>query len=546
MIVSCLAFHKAAVELPEIGVFEAFAEALKPLATPCFDEGEDEQAVEKAFLVVRILFFKFHQFIDIGILALAAEFQPAFLEFGEDEAEMAPFFGDDGGEVRDEAFFGRVALDERDAAGRGFLFAPGVVGEDVYQGDAGKIDPARVGGELKAEDVLLAGGGFHEAKLRRFAGNFAMGEDRFLDKKLAQRREHSAFRTLRLPEGKVDFCSNDYLGVARNGLIERAEEGRAAGGAPLAHGSAGSRLLAGNYALIEETERQLAVFHASPAGLIYNSGYDANVGVLSCVPQRGDVVLYDALCHASIRDGMRLSFAQAYSFAHNDCADLEKRLAGGAAGNQVFVVTESVFSMDGDCAPLEAMAALCLRYGAHLIVDEAHATGIIGAAGEGLVQALGLADACFARIHTFGKAVGCHGAIVLGSPLLRDYLINFSRSFIYTTALPPAGVRAISTAYALLPGLGAQREQLRQLIDRFRSAGIGYRRLDSLTPIQVVIVPGNEAVRGLAQRLQDDGLDVRPILYPTVPKGGERLRIVLHAFNTPGEVDRLCGLLAKK
>lgn len=370
---------------------------------------------------------------------------------------------------------------------------------------------------------------------------FVMRDESFLNKKLTERRENAAFRTLRLPEGKVDLCSNDYLGVTHDRLLEQHLS------ADLPHGSTGSRLLAGNYPLIEAVERQLAEFHAAAASLVYNSGYDANLGLLSCVPQRGDLVLYDALSHASIRDGMRLSFAQDLAFTHNDCDHLEKRLAAAqnTTSATIFVVTESVFSMDGDLAPLKDIAALCQRYKAHLIVDEAHATGIIGEKGEGLVQVLGLENECFARIHTFGKAVGCHGAVVLGSPLLRDYLINFSRSLIYTTALPPASARAIATAYTLLPELGAQRAQLQRLIDRWRAAAIDYERLDSLTAIQVVIVPGNDAVRALAGRLQAAGLDVRPILYPTVPKGRERLRIVLHAFNKEDEVDLLVGLLKK-
>ena len=363
-----------------------------------------------------------------------------------------------------------------------------------------------------------------------------MGDEDFLSRKLAERAAQDALRRLRLPEGKVDFCSNDYLGVVRNGLLGSSGTD--------AHGSGGSRLLAGNYALIEETERVIAAFHGAPAGLIYGSGYDANVGLLSCVLQRGDVVLYDALSHASIRDGMRLSFAQAYAFAHNDCGDLEQRLEK-VHGGSVFVVTESVFSMDGDVAPLKELTAICKRYGANLIVDEAHATGVIGAKGEGLVQELGLAEECFARVYTFGKAVGCHGAIVAGSTLLRDYLINFSRSFIYTTAPPPSAVRAMADAYALLPVLNKEREQLRGLIGQFRSAVIGYERLESRTPIQVVIVPGNTAVKALAARLQGAGLDVRPILYPTVPRDRERLRIVLHAFNTEEEVRRLTDLLKK-
>ncbi|HEY4337880.1 MAG TPA: 8-amino-7-oxononanoate synthase [Puia sp.] len=377
-----------------------------------------------------------------------------------------------------------------------------------------------------------------------------MRDEPFLNRKLAERRENAAFRELRLPEGKVDLCSNDYLGVVRNGLLESGEAvvpGFGTGGRDgvPAHGSGGSRLLAGNYALIEAVERQLAQFHAAPAALVYNSGYDANIGLLSCVPQRGDVVFYDALSHASIRDGMRLSFAQTFSFAHNDCGELERRLLGRSESGTCFVVTESVFSMDGDLAPLTKMAALCRQHGAQLIVDEAHATGVVGPAGEGLVQELGLEQECFARVHTFGKAVGCHGAAVLGSPMLRDFLINFSRSFIYTTALPPESAQAIAAAYTLLPKLGAQRARLRQLIDQWRAEEIGYQRLDSPTPIQVVIVPGNDAVRALAARLQVAGLDVRPILYPTVPKGSERLRIVLHAFNTTEEIRTLTGLLKK-
>lgn len=366
-------------------------------------------------------------------------------------------------------------------------------------------------------------------------GNGLQGE--FLIKKLEERRSQDALRRLRLPEGKVDFCSNDYLGVATNRVLENEMiHGDA-------HGSGGSRLLAGNYHLIEETETAIAKFHSAPAGLIYNSGYDANVGLLSCVAGRGDTILYDALSHASIRDGIRLSFAQAHGFAHNDLEELARRLAAADGNRTTFVVTESVFSMDGDLAPLEQMATMCARYNAQLIVDEAHATGVVGANGEGLVQQMGLQDRCFARVHTFGKAMGCHGAIILGSGQLRTYLVNFSRAFIYTTALPPASVRAIATAYRLVPQLYSERQRLQRLIERFRSASIGFLRLESGTAIQGVIVPGNTEVKALAARLQDAGLDVRPILYPTVARGRERLRIVLHSFNTEQEVDLLTGLL---
>jgi 8-amino-7-oxononanoate synthase len=408
--------------------------------------------------------------------------------------------------------------------------------------------------------------------------------DDFLDKKLNERNEQHAFRRLRLTEGWTDLCSNDYLGITTSGLIEavwnddlrdlvalgkgdgraktgdkqegsdrRAKTGdwqggsdRPATGHTLRHGSGGSRLLSGNYPLIEETEAFIAAFHEAEAGLIFNSGYDANLGLLSAVPQRGDTILYDQLCHASIRDGIRLSFAHSFSFAHNDVPALEQRLRGArgeeARGN-LFVVTESVFSMDGDQAPLAAIATACRRYNAQLIVDEAHATAVIGARGEGLVQALGLQKECFARVHTFGKAVGCHGAIVLGSHKLRDFLINFSRPLIYTTALPETSIMAIRIAYGLFPGMDKERDHLQSLIDRFQAAPLAWQKLISRTPIQVVIVPGNRAVRDLAAKLQTAGLDVRPILYPSVPRGSERLRIVLHSFNMLDEVGRLIAVL---
>ncbi|SEW53195.1 aminotransferase class I/II-fold pyridoxal phosphate-dependent enzyme [Chitinophaga arvensicola] len=370
-----------------------------------------------------------------------------------------------------------------------------------------------------------------------------MSKDRtsFLTRLLDERREQQSFRELRLPGDKVDFCSNDYLGLTRNAdvraYIHRLMEERHP-----AHGSTGSRLLAGNYEWIGSVEQDLANFHQAAAGLLYNSGYDANLGVFSCLGRKGDTIIYDQLIHASIRDGVRLSAAQAFSFFHNDITDLEKKLKH-ASGN-IFVAVESVYSMDGDLAPLAAIAAVCGQYGAHLIVDEAHATGVIGEAGEGLVQHLQLTAACFARIHTFGKAVGCHGAVVLGSGELRDYLINFSRSFIYTTSLPPAALAAIEAGYATFPYMQAERKKLAALIAQFRAGVATSALLPGTTPIQAVLTRGNEHTRNVAQRLQQEGLDVRPILHPTVPKGSERLRIVLHSFNTTAEVDHLIKVLS--
>ncbi len=364
-----------------------------------------------------------------------------------------------------------------------------------------------------------------------------MSED-FLEKRLREREQSNALRTLRLPDGGIDFCSNDYLGIVKNNLLDQPANNN------LPHGSTGSRLLSGNFELIEETEKFIAGFHEAEAALIFNSGYDANVGLLSSVPQKGDAIIYDQLSHASIRDGIRLSFANSFSFLHNDIADLEKKLSASANSRQnIFVVTESVFSMDGDIAPIKEIEQICKKYNALLIVDEAHATGIIGQEGEGLVQHLNIGY-CLARIHTFGKACGCHGAVVLGSTRLRKYLVNFARPFIYSTALSPACINAINRSYRVFPLLNNEREYLKNLIAIFHDSTLKYSMLKSVTPIQVVIVPGNSEVKKVANHLQKNNFDVRPILYPTVPKGKERLRIVFHAFNTNDQVKELIGLLS--
>jgi len=361
--------------------------------------------------------------------------------------------------------------------------------------------------------------------------------ENFLDKKLIDREQNNSLRHLSLTRDKIDFCSNDYLGIVKNKLIENSLP------RGLSHGSTGSRLLSGNYELIEEIEKLIAGFHEAEAGLIYNSGYDANTGLLSCVPQKNDLIIYDQLSHASLRDGVRLSFANGFSFLHNDLEDLEKKLRSANSGYQKFVVTESVFSMDGDFAPLKEISALCEKYNAALIVDEAHATGVIGSKGEGLVQQLDLQYKCFARIHTFGKACGVHGAIILGSEKLKKYLINFSRQFIYSTSLPAVAAEAIKISYERFPSMEKERNHIHKLVGIFQESKHTFKILKSETPIQVVIIPGNEEVKKIARICLEKKFDIRPILYPTVPEGQERLRIVLHAFNTIEEVKALVNIL---
>ncbi|MEO6915845.1 MAG: 8-amino-7-oxononanoate synthase [Chitinophagaceae bacterium] len=352
--------------------------------------------------------------------------------------------------------------------------------------------------------------------------------DSFLYQRLQKREVENALRALSVNPAGIDFSSNDYLGIVRNNLLNEENS------AHLKTGSTGSRLLTGNSALAEELEKYIADFHAAPAGLLFNSGYDANTGLLGSVAGREDTLIYDYLSHASIRDGIRLSNATSFSFHHNDLADLSKKLA--VAKGHVFVVIESVYSMDGDQPPLREIVELCKQSGAHLIVDEAHATGVVGDKGEGLVQKLSLEQDCFARIHTFGKACGAMGAVVLGSTLLRDFLVNFCRSFIYTTAMPEISLRHVLQSYRTFPSMKKEREALAELITIFHSLDLPFQISNSHTAVQAVIIEGNERVKMMASRLQENGLDIRPILYPSVQKGAERLRVVLHSFNQAEEL----------
>ncbi|MBS1689958.1 MAG: 8-amino-7-oxononanoate synthase, partial [Bacteroidetes bacterium] len=312
-------------------------------------------------------------------------------------------------------------------------------------------------------------------------------------------------------------------------------------------GSTGSRLLSGNTIEATELEKEIALFHKAEAALLFNSGYDANIGLLNCISNRHTTILYDELCHASIIDGIQLSQAsKCYKFQHNDLQDLEEKLSRTDREQPTIIIVESVYSMDGDIAPLKEMCNLTERYNAHLIVDEAHATGIFGTHGEGLVCSLSLQEKVFARVHTFGKALGCHGAAVVGSQLLIDYLINFARSFIYTTALPMHAIKTISAAYRYLQNPDFSNTQLHELINYFRSyiQQSGDKRWkDSTSTIQAIVIGSNEKTIAAANALQQAGLQINPILHPTVPLGMERLRVCLHSFNTKAEIDKLMDVL---
>lgn len=362
--------------------------------------------------------------------------------------------------------------------------------------------------------------------------------------KLNERREAGNFRELSTDRAPVDFYSNDYLGLATNGVLaEMMLQSQAAMGT----GATGSRLLSGNNLMAEELESTIADFHRAEAAVLFNSGYDANIGLLSAIAERSTTILYDELCHASIIDGVRLSQCRhRYKFRHNDPDDLKSKINKYAGEGPVIVVAESVYSMDGDMAPLSSIVSVCEESGAQLVVDEAHATGVFGAHGEGLVCALGLQDKVFARVHTFGKALGCHGAAIVGSMVLKQFLVNFARSFIYTTALPPHSLTAITCAYTYLGSPGFSNSPLHELIEYFRHKAEGVSSLkwnNSSTAIQALVIGENEKCKRMATELQRAGMQVNPILHPTVSLGKERLRVCLHSFNTRQQIDRLFELI---
>jgi len=361
---------------------------------------------------------------------------------------------------------------------------------------------------------------------------------------LAKREAAGTRRRLTLPTpGLVDFSSNDYLGLSRHPAVRAALRQAAAEPA----GSTGSRLLTGNSAAAEALEAHLARFHRAEAALLFNSGYTANLGFFATVPRRADTILYDEASHASVKEGIRASFATAWSFRHNDLADLERKLS--RATGAVFVAVEALYSMDGDLAPLAELAAFCSPRGLHLVVDEAHSNGVYGPQGEGLVAALGLENDVFARILTFGKALGSQGAAVAGPAVLRDYLLNFSRAFIYTTALPPLTIAGLTAAYGLLPALTAERQHLRELSEYLPGAlgAVPGLRVPTAShiihPVFFAAGPGPDRVRQVAAAARAAGFDVRPIVAPTVPAGTERLRLIMHAANTKAEIDGLAAVL---
>lgn len=365
-----------------------------------------------------------------------------------------------------------------------------------------------------------------------------MSRETKLENLLAKRRDQGSYRSLGNDQKDlIDFSSNDYLGLARSidlktsilDVYSKVE---------LPNGATGSRLLTGNSELATSSESYLANLFGFESTTLFGSGYMANLAIFSALPQRGDTIIYDEYSHACIKDGCRLSLAKRLPFKHNDLADLERKLKG--AEGETFIACESIYSMDGDKAPLLDIIKLADQYKAKVIVDEAHSTGIFGHHGAGLVSEMSLQDKVFAVIYTFGKAMGIHGACIAGSQPLKEFITNFSRPFIYTTAPSPFEVISIKGAFEYLKHQPNLCQNLQEKIEHFNQL---LPEFSSLSAIKSIVIGGNERTKEVAQELQNQGFDIRPIMSPTVKEGSERLRICLHTFNTKEEITLICHLL---
>jgi 8-amino-7-oxononanoate synthase len=343
----------------------------------------------------------------------------------------------------------------------------------------------------------------------------------------------------------IDFTSNDYLGLARNAQLRIRLSTYFRPGISLS--ASGSRLLRGNYLEHEALETRFAQFVGAESSLMFNSGYDANIALLTTLPTRHDTILLDRFVHASIKEGAHSSLAQKFTFEHNSIESLRSIADRISTDGNIYVVVESIYSMDGDEAPLIEIAALCEERGYHLIVDEAHATGVVKRSGRGLVEESGLRTKVMATVHTCGKALGAAGALVACSTVIKEYLINKSRPFIYTTALPPAIPWQIIGALDYLEARPDLLDQLQRNADYVRERLTGtlerWQVIIGRSPIVAVVIGDESETLMAAAFLQESKLDVRALRPPSVPDGTSRLRIVVHADHVNHELTRLCDTM---
>lgn len=336
----------------------------------------------------------------------------------------------------------------------------------------------------------------------------------------------------------IDFASNDYLGLSQHPkLIQAAKDALDTWGV----GSTGSRLLSGDTDLIHSLETKLAKFKHKESALVFNSGYQANVGIIPALAQGDTVIFYDKLSHASMIDGILLSKAPHYRYRHNDLNHLETILKKYRQNHQkAIIMTESIFSMEGDSAPLKELVALKSQYDCLLFLDEAHATGIFGKTGAGLVEQEGVSGEIDIIMGTFSKALGSFGAYIATSDRIKNFIVNTCRSFIFSTALPAPVIAANSAAIDIVLAEPNRRSTVLKNADRFRTQlkarGYSVRGCSQIVP---VMIGNNQETVQLSEKLKNAGMQVFPIRHPTVPKGEERLRFSFSAIHTDDMITQL-------
>ncbi|MDR7130199.1 8-amino-7-oxononanoate synthase [Algoriphagus sp. 4150] len=355
---------------------------------------------------------------------------------------------------------------------------------------------------------------------------------------LAKRRDQGNLRQLRPVGNRIDFYSNDYLGLSSNSDFPQMLLGIIGKNPRCLTGSTGSRLISGNSQLARDTEGYIASLHQVDAALLFSSGYSANIALFSCVVGRHDTILLDELVHRSVYDGCLISKAKRLKFRHNDTEHLEELLK--KSKGKILIAIESLYSMDGDFAPLNAIADLAQKYGAGLIVDEAHALGTFG---KGLVHSAQVQNKVLATVVTYGKAMGVQGAAILGSFVLKEYLINFASPFIYSTAMSDIQYESIQAAYQYVDKHTELAIVLQERIRYFRAHQLSKISQDD-SPIQAIQFTSTDQLRKAVQELAKTNMQTYAVFSPTVKQGDERLRICLHLFNSNQEIDRLCSIIS--
>ncbi|WP_426482778.1 aminotransferase class I/II-fold pyridoxal phosphate-dependent enzyme [Chryseobacterium sp. R2ACT005] len=354
---------------------------------------------------------------------------------------------------------------------------------------------------------------------------------------LNKRKEEGTLRRLRLQSDGIDFYSNDYLGFAKSKELQHLLLQKITDNPQLLSGSTGSRLISGNNDIAVSVENYIAQMHQFESALLFPSGYNANLALFSTLPSRHDIIIVDEQIHRSVHDACKLSNAKKLKFRHNDLEDIENILK--RQENQCYIAIESLYSMEGDFAPIQEIAELADQYNAYLIVDEAHAFGVFG---YGLIEKYQLQHQVSAVVVTYGKALGAHGAAILCNETVKSYLINFASPFIYSTSAQDFQWMSIKTGYEFLDQNHDLAIKLQDNIKIFRSQNLESPSMET-SPVQAIVIPDNQKLKQLQDTLSEEGFLAYAIYSPTVKEGSERLRICLHSFNTEKEIIKLTGII---